>query len=196
MRIFILGFSLLLGVFSSFGHNPLSARYFLEVNENATILTINLSQDGINNVLIEKLGKETFNQLELEQLKEQIFQYIRSNFYLSIDGEIIPLQEGGIKLGNHQTDLKFILSPLLQRPESIKIDIPAFQENDHHQSIFSYSIYGLNDHVVLDSSNNYKSIISFSNSTSRSWLWIISIIIIGFAVFFFLKKRQIFHLAK
>jgi len=50
MKIFVIGLIWIVSPNSSFGHNPLSARYRLEAGEGASLLTINLSQYGKENL--------------------------------------------------------------------------------------------------------------------------------------------------
>jgi hypothetical protein len=179
MKIFILAICCLIGMAPSYGHNPLSSRYYLEAGVQASILTVNLSQQGVNMALIAKLGEEGFHQLNQQELKEHLAQYIKTNFILSINGEKVQLLEGGIKLGSHQTDLKFILPPLSEEVNSLAIAIPAFKENGSHQTIFSYKINGKVDHLILSQDNNYQSSVQFSEAQTHSWLWIILAGLVG-----------------
>ncbi|MDA8693249.1 hypothetical protein N9L92_04235 [Saprospiraceae bacterium] len=139
-----------------FGHNPLSARYHLESNDKVSLLTINLSQDGVNSALYKVHNKEDIAALSRAEFEELIVDYIKSNFSLNIDGEVIRLNEGGIKYGSHQTDLKFVLPPLPSAFKEMVVDISAFKENENHQTIFSYSIQGLKDRAILKSKNDYR----------------------------------------
>lgn len=152
--ILVFGF-LLLQTFC-FGHNPLSARYYLESNNKVSLLTINLSQDGVNSALYKIHGKEKLSVLSRAELEKLIVDYIKSNFNLEIDGKEIVLNEGGIKFGSHQTDLKFVLPPISPAFDKMEIGISAFKENVDHQTIFTYDIQGLKDRAILKSKNNYK----------------------------------------
>lgn len=142
-----------------FAHNPLSAKYYLEHNEKGTFLSIYLSQTGVDKAFNKKYGQEIIQQKTALEYKELLVQYIKSNFNLKIDNQKIELLDGGIKLGNHQTDLKFILSPFAKDIETININISAFQENEKHQTIFSYNLYGLVDKAILSHKNDYTATI-------------------------------------
>ncbi len=161
-----------------FSHNPLSARYHLEAGEEVSLLTINLSQDGVNQILLKQYSKKELDNMSQKQFEELIVDYIKSNFSLSIGQQEIKLKEGGIKLGSHQTDLKFVLPPVSSEVQEMDLSIPAFKENDQHQTIFSYNINGRNDHLILSSDNNYQSTIIPPMSTqanSRIWFVLIGL---------------------
>lgn len=157
MRTLLLWLILTISPILTFGHNPLSARYHLEANDKVSLLTISLSQDGVNQALLAANKLTTLSHLNRIELEEMIVAYVKRNFNLTLDGSRIKLEEGGIKLGSHQTDLKFILPPVSIHADKLEIDIPAFKENDYHQTIFSYQINGRSEHIILSSDNEYQS---------------------------------------
>jgi len=180
----------------SFGHNPLSARYHFEAGENASLLTINLSQDGVNNFLSKKFDREELSNFSGKELEIIIVEYIKDNFSMSAEGKKIELDKGGIKLGNHQTDLKFVLPPFSNSVDDFDIDISAFKENSNHQTIFSYKIFEKNDHVILSNLNDYKSTVSLSSiqqsSSSFSYAFILGGIgILVLLAFGFMRKQSL-----
>ncbi len=194
MRIFIIGLICIISPLLSFGHNPLSAKYHIEAGEHASLLSVSLSQDGVNHVFSKKYGKERFSEMNRKEFEELLVDYIKKNFNLSIDGKEIKLSQGGIKLGSHQTDLKFVLPPLPQKIGKIEVDIPAFKENKNHQTIFSYKTKGVTNHVILSSSNDYQSTINLQAADTNAWLWLILIGGIILVIMIFLKFR--FHSKK
>lgn len=174
MKTLIIGLVCIISPLYTFGHNPLSARYHLEAGDHVSLLTINLSQDGINHALIKKHGKEMLETIGQNEFKTLIVAYVKSNFNLIIDGEEIILQKGGIKLGRHQTDLKFVLPPISKKAEQLDINISAFKENENHQTIFSHNIKEEASHVILRSQNDYRSTFNFSEPVeSNNWLFIV-----------------------
>lgn len=174
MKHIILGLTLFVSPFLVIAHNPLSATYHFEAGKDASVLSINLSQDGVNKILIDKYGSDEMNLISQKKFKELIVDYIKSNFNLTIDEQPIILNKGGIKLGTHQTDLKFVLPPLPNDFTIFHIKIPAFKENGNHQTIFSYKMSGKKDKVILDKKNNYEASIRLSPQVFNSnWLWAI-----------------------
>jgi len=191
IRNFIVGLIFIVSPIFSFGHNPLSSRYHLEAGEQASLLSINLSQNGVNNALLKKYSKEHFEELNKKEFEELIVSYIKNNFNLSIDQKKLSLKKGGIKSGSHQTDLKFVLPPISKDIKKIDIAIPAFKENEDHQTIFSYHINSKSDHIILSSKNDYKSTIIFQTSASTdSWLWFVLVSFIVIILIILLKLYQ------
>ena len=187
MNKFIIGILFWAIPFISFAHNSLSARYYLESTPSGSVLTINLSQTGVNQLMSEKYNEEYFLNLDEKAWKELIVNYVKENFTLKVDGVKIALAKGGIRLGNHQTDLKFILPALPQKPNAIFVNIPAFKENGKHQTILAYNILGKANKVILNQQNNYKANIDLygntnQNSPNYKWLFIISGILILLAL--------------
>jgi len=193
IRYFIIGLFFIVSPIFSLAHNPLSSRYHLEAGEQASLLSINLSQDGVNSVMLKKYGKEKLEGSNQKEFEELIVDYIKSNFNLIINGKKISLKKGGIKSGSHQTDLKFVLPPILKETKKIDINIPAFKENENHQTIFSYNINGKSDHKILSLQNDYQSTLIFgaavseTSNSSNSWLWFILVGLISVISIILLK---------
>jgi hypothetical protein len=179
MKTFIFGTVLMLSSIICLGHNPLSARYHLESGENASMLSISLSQDGVNHALLNRYTSEELDKLSRKEFEELIVQYIKDNFDLIVDSEKIELKEGGIKLGSHQTDLKFVLPPISQEIDEFGISISAFKENNNHQTIFTHNFNVGNGRIILSSRNDYQSNVGLSQSSYLShWFILIFLIII------------------
>ncbi|MDO6596710.1 hypothetical protein Q4512_07270 [Oceanihabitans sp. 2_MG-2023] len=176
-RIFIFVFFATLH--SVFAHNPLSAMYYLEVNEGVSVLNISLSQSGLNEALkkhYSNIDLETLSSIEYKQLA---IKYLKENFNLNINNKSVALLDGGIKLGNHQTDVKFILSQLPKNFESLDVEIKAFVQNKHHQTVFSLVLNENTSKVILNEINNYKTTVVFKNNImvkgekvfNKNYLW-------------------------
>lgn len=149
---------------TTFGHNPLSAHYRLINDGRVSMLTINLSQSGINNLLFKSFGEEEANKLSRQGLSELIVWYVKQNSKIYVDEKLISLGEGGVKIGSHQTDLKFVLSPLSIDARNIRVVITAFRDNGRHQTIFSYAFPNVTGKVILSQKNNYSAIIDLRNN--------------------------------
>lgn len=188
MNKVLLGALLLLSPLLLLAHNPLSARYYLESDKQGTFLNIYLSQDGVHQALTQKYGRQVLTQYGSPAFKQVIVHYIKENFSLKADGEPLELLEGGIKLGNHQTDLKFLVTPLSKAVQQLEVHIPAFQENQHHQTIFSYNIYDKVDKVILSEHNNYQSTILLRDNFSIIWAGVAGAFLLVVAVVFLKRK--------
>lgn len=175
MNKLLLGCFLLLSPILLFAHNPLSAKYYLEHNDQGTFVNIYLSQDGVNQAMLQQYGRDVLQQQDQTAFKQLIVDHIKNNFELKVDGQVVTLLEGGIKLGNHQTDLKFLLDPLPKEVNQLEISIPAFKENAHHQTIFSYNIYNTIDKVILSEQNNFQATVLLKEGGTyySPWLYVL-----------------------
>jgi len=173
-------------------HNPLSAMYYLEVKEDINLLNINLSQNGLNEALKKQYSKINLEELTNTEYKQLAVNYLKENFHLEINGNTINLLEGGLKLGRHQTDAKFIVSELPKTFENLNVKIEAFIENEHHQTIFSLLLNGKTSKVILNQNSNYTASVIFkdnlmlvnSKTFNRNFLWCFALI----PIFLFGKK--------
>lgn len=174
----------LLCIQSALAHNPLSAMYYLEVKDNLGILNISLSQAGFQEALNKHYPDTEFDRLSEAEYKQLAVAYVKDNFYLRVNGNRIDLLNGGLKLGSHQTNLKFITSALPKDFSTLDITISAFKENEHHQTILSWSLHGETDKVILTENNDYSASIRFEDNKmvadkgkfKTDYLWFIAIV--------------------
>lgn len=144
-------------------HNPLSAVYYLEVKDGFGILNISLSQVGFQNALLKYHVDIQLDSLSSDAYKKLAISYLKEHFNLKINDQPIDLLKGGLKLGNHQTNVKFVTSTLPKHLEHLTVTINAFEQNKHHQTIFSLSQKGLTDKLILSEKNNFSANASFEN---------------------------------
>ncbi len=172
------------GVKMLHAHNPLSAMYYLEMKDNLDILNISLSQTGFQEALNKHYPNIEFDKVSNLEYKQLAVAYIKENFNLNINGNQVYLLKGGLKLGNHQTDFKFVTAKLPEQFNTLTVKINAFKENEHHQTIFSWSLQGISDKVILTEHNGYSATVEFRNNKvitdkgkfNTHYLWFIAIV--------------------
>ncbi len=172
----------------SFAHNPLSAMYYLEVKEDFGIMNLSLSQAGSHEAIFKNYSDEAISEMSDLEYKKLIVQYVKDNFHLTINGNEVELLDGGVKLGNHQTDLKFVTSELPSTFNTLDVRIDAFKENEHHQTVFSLAFNDKTSKVILNKTNNYTTYVNFvdnemianSSQFQMGYLWFILVIPIAF----------------
>lgn len=190
MKKLIIRFTFLVFPMFIYAHNPLTAMYRFIANENGGVVNIVLTQDGVNNAFIAQYGLEALNEMSQDRFKELMVAYVKSNFKLEINGESISLLEGGIKLGKHQTNLKFITKVIPKDAHTLSINIPAFKENENHQTVFSFQIGNEKNKLILDKRNNYKETLNFNESEAYiNWTYCLIAFFIIIALGFFFKKK-------
>lgn len=144
-------------------HNPLAAMYYFEVVDSIGILNIKLSQAGLHAALEKAHPDEDITALSGTAYKKLAAGYLKENFALTINQQPVPLLEGGIKLGSHQTDIKYITSTIPGEIVDLSVSIPAFKENEYHQTIFSISHQGETDKIILNEHNDFSESVTFLN---------------------------------
>ncbi|CAM4295328.1 hypothetical protein [Zobellia nedashkovskayae] len=193
-KTFIFCLLTLLTIKMAYAHNPLSATYYLEVKQELGILNVSVSQAGFQEALNKHYPEVEFDKLSAIEYKKLAVDYIKGNFNLTVNGNQVQLLNGGLKLGDHQTDLKFITSDLPEAFNTLAIKIDAFKENEHHQTVFSLSLNGVSDKVILSEKNNYGTSVEFEDSKmiakkesfNTKYLWFftaIPVIIVGKKLF-------------
>ena len=189
----------LLSYSSAMAHNPLSAVYYLELKDHLGILSISVSQDGLNEALIKQHPLEDFTTITTIKYKELAVQYIKDNFDLRLNNCEYPINDGGIKLGNHQTDFKFILDDLPKAISTIIISINAFRENEQHQTIFSVALATLKNKVILNEDNDYtaklhiknnKLVQESSDGNKHLGLLLAIVVLLSLAYFYWINNKK------
>ena len=199
MQKIFLGLILFISPFFLFAHNPLSAVYKLENISNGSVLKVNLTQGSINKTLKDIYDPDFLAKITQKEYKELVVRYVKENFNLKINDKQITLSKGGIRLGNHQTDLSFITSFISEEIKTIDLEITSFKNNQGHHNMFFYKRNGESEKIVLSQKNDFKSEVDFQESTEPSSFFlsktmiIIVISLIGTAllVFFGLKFKKV-----
>ncbi|MBU2929685.1 hypothetical protein [Winogradskyella psychrotolerans] len=183
-KIVGLCFFIMLFMQTSYAHNPLSAMYYLEVKDGFGIVNLNLSQVGLHEAVFQNYTEEAIRNLSSENYKKLIVNYIKSHFFLIINDVKVELLDGGLKLGKHQTNMKFVTTKLPLEFESLEAHINAFKENEHHQTIFSLILNGKTSKVILNEANNFTAYNKFIDNEmvisttpfKKGYLWCIALI--------------------
>jgi hypothetical protein len=179
----LLGLIILISPIFLLAHNPLSAVYRLESQNDGGVLKIYLTQAAVNKTLKDIHGVDFINTLGEKDFKELIVSYIKDNIGIVINGSAIELEKGGIRYGNHETDLTFITSALPETINNIDLKITSFKDNEYHQTIFYLRKNdGTSEKIVLNSKNDFEAKINFEKTEDSFYLIIVSIIIIGLVV--------------
>ncbi|WP_422361050.1 hypothetical protein [Reichenbachiella sp.] len=134
----IIAIILLIGstVFNTVAHNAKIATFTLRDTGAGWLVEMNFAQAGVDATMIEIHGSEKLENLDKKSYQNLIVEYVKSNFNLKVDGEVIKLKNGGIMLGSHQTDLKFVLPEMPPHPGEAQIYIPMFGNTYNHTNLF------------------------------------------------------------
>lgn len=114
------------------------------------------AQAGVDYSLSKYLGNNSLDTLNAAIYKEYLADYIKSHFNLVIDNKSIPIGSGGIKLGNHQTDIRFFLPSFPKQYNRIFLSIPLFEENPNQHTIVKIKDGLLEGRKILKHTNNFE----------------------------------------
>jgi hypothetical protein len=185
---------------SVWAHDINTASVVIKKMDSVWTIHLSFSRIGANYSMSEFL-KTDLTTLEASRFKEKLVQYVRSNLKLSVDDTSIPIGPGGIKLGNHQTDLRFFIPDFPPEYEQISLSIPLFNENANQHTIVRFSD-GIDEiRKVLSHANNFTfrfkltpdGFVETIDGTTR-YLFIFGIPLVGVLLWFiwmiFSKKKR------
>ncbi len=176
---------------SAFAHNPRIASFTLRDAGIGWYLEMSFARSAVDAEMIDIHGEELLTTIEKEEYQRFFMEYVYDHIHIVQDGEVIELGAGGIRLGNHQTDLKFPLRELTD-PHHLDIAINLFE--DEHNQVNLFRIYrgGESLHkVFLSEDNDFKTsfrlnpdggVIQVDNTNASARLmptWIIALVTIG-----------------
>ena len=146
-------------------HNPLTAKVELNTSmAGGGLLNIYLSQTGLHEALL-KYSKETdFDNISPTAYKRLAVQYIKSHIDITADNIPLVIGEGGIKLGNHQTDLRFSIDRVPQNIQLLDAKIDIGKENGNHHTVFWWKQKEGSRKVVLSTRNQFQSELGIKQS--------------------------------
>ena len=142
---------------SSFSHNPLTSRFELRASlDKGALLNVYLTQSGVHSALLKKHPSINFPELSSSDYKSLLFKYIKSKVVIFADGEKLNLRYGAIKLGKHQTDMKFFIDNYPNKVQRLEVNIDAFKENGKQYSVFLWYAENKSSKVILSHKNNFS----------------------------------------
>lgn len=191
---------LLLGLSQLYAHDPLTSRFELHSNfNNGAVMRIYLTQAGVHRTLQkEHPGSDLENKEAYEQM---IISYLKDHINIDADGLPLELNSGAIKLGSHETSVVFLVKNYPQSVKKLNVNIDAFKENGHHQTVFWWYTPGEKSRFVLSKRNNFQAFFEIGKEPyskqadkaiagfSSAWVFILAFSINAVGVFFFLRKK-------
>lgn len=155
-KAYISLFVMLFGFFAS-AHDPFSARFELHTNhKEGALLHIYLSQVSVHKTLIGVHPQVDFEKVEADQYKEMVVAYLKDHITIHGDGIEMNIGVGAIRLGSHQTELKFHLKNYPDHVERLEVAIDAFGESKRQHSVFWWYTSEKSSRLVLSSVNGFS----------------------------------------
>ncbi len=122
--------------FNAIAHNAKIATYTLRDTGMGWFIEMNFAQAAIDAQMLKLFDKQTLESMSHEDYKSAFIKYLNENFILRVDGEKVNLVNGGILLGSHQTDVKYILPEIPSQPHDISIYLPMFEDIYNQTNLF------------------------------------------------------------
>lgn len=149
--------------FQCLAHNAKIATFTLRDTGAGWLVEMNFAQAGVDAAMVEIYGVEKLRSIDKNVYQNLIVDYVKTNFHLTVNGHQIKLGSGGIMLGSHQTDLKFVLPDMPVQPEHAEIYLPLFGDTYNHTNLFRIYRGGKNiTKFFLSEDNDFRVNIAFT----------------------------------
>lgn len=148
-----------------FSHNTQQSSFKLFLSDNNdNFIEIILSQYGVEQALINKYPDLNLQSITPKDFKELLVQHLKQNISMSVDGNPLNIGGGLIKLGSHQTNVRFKVNNFKGNPKYLDVNASCFQENEKQNNIFTVTYNGLTARANLSAENMFQSRYVFDKS--------------------------------
>ena len=137
-------------------HNPNTASIVISPINGVWVAQLTISQEGASYVLTSYYADKDLNSIEVAEYKELYIDYLRKKISLIVDNKNIKLSSAGIKLGNHQTDIKFLLPDFPKNYKIVQLNLPIFTENKQQHTVVKIVEKEKSIRKVLNNSSGFK----------------------------------------
>lgn len=183
-------------------HNAKIATYTLRDTGTGWFIEMNFAQTAIDAQMLKLYDSDELIDMSTDEYKKLFLKYLSENFHLRVDGEKVEFISGGILLGSHQTDVKFVLPEIPDNPEQMSIYLPMFEDIYNQTNLFRIYRGGGNfTKFFLSADNNFIAHMEFTDQgivaiekepvNRLALVSGISILIIGIGTLFFLLRRKL-----
>ena len=116
-------------------HNVKIATFNMHQVEGIWVLDMSFAQSSLDAALNQYLSDGEIATMSEDELKEWLMNYIRMNVSFQTDSGDILLGQGGIRLGSHQTDFKFLIPDLPKDINWVRVKMPINEFSYNHTNI-------------------------------------------------------------
>ncbi|MEP5614086.1 MAG: hypothetical protein ABJP45_17675 [Cyclobacteriaceae bacterium] len=143
--------------FQANAHNAKISTLTLRDTGAGWIIEMAFAQATIDAEMLRFHTKEELEEFPRKEYQDKVVEYVRDHFSLIVDGRNVALQDGGIMLGSHQTNLKFVLPEIPDQPRHMEAFLPMFGTSYNHTNIFRiYRGEGTMTKFFLSSDNEFR----------------------------------------
>lgn len=144
-------------------HNAKISTFTLRDTGAGWMVEMAFAQASIDVAMQNIFDEYQLKNFTSEEYRNEVIDYVKEHFHLKANGINIELDDGGIMLGNHQANLKFVLPQIPINPDKMKVYIPMFGNMFNHTNIFRIYRGGAKvDKVFLSSDNDFRANVEFT----------------------------------
>jgi len=187
-NLIVLKLLFVLAIHSLHAHNPLTARFELHGTlEKGAMLHTYLTQVGVHQALVKEYPSTNWENVSTDEYKSKIVKYLRDHIFIEADGAALTLGKAAIKLGDHQTEVKFYIADYYLETEELHVHVNAFAENGNQQSVFWWYTPVKTSKTILSRNINFKKVLFKSKIEDgglnlSSWKVLLSFMVVFFLV--------------
>lgn len=139
-------------------HNPQIVTYTIRNQYNIWLVEASFPQVSVQNALIKSHGKNEVNNYDEATYRNKIINLFREVIQLSANNRKLMLGDAAIKLGSHQTDVKFMIKNFPNHLDefNLTVEIESLPFNEKQQNIVRVIAYDQMERQILSKSNTYK----------------------------------------
>lgn len=180
-------------------HNPNTTSVVISPVNGVYTLHYVISQEGANYALAEFYAGQDLQSFSSDEYKEKYINYLKQHIQLKIDGDLISIGSGGIKLGNHQTDVRFLLPNYPTDYKTVELTLDVFKQNENQNTVVRFLEGKKSFRKVLNTKNGFS--LQFENTTKgfvwkqdeeplNFWYYVIPLFVIGILTLLVWAKRK------
>lgn len=141
---------------STKAHNPNTTSVVFSPINGIWMAQFTISQEGANNALAQFYSDKNFKNISEAAYKKMYVEYIKKKFTLLVDGNIVLFDSGGIKLGSHQTNIKFLLPDFPKEFKTVELNFPLFEENKEQNTVVKFELEKKTIRKILNHHNEFN----------------------------------------
>jgi len=156
-RVIIVGLVLMVGLcVRVWAHNPQIATYQVKKINDGWLVEASFPQVAVHSALVKMYGKEKIKSLSEKEYKEKLVAYFKANTIISLNGKKVALGDVALRLGSHQTDLKFLLNASVSSIDKMSFRLEALAENHGQQNVLRVFDGEKKGRFILSEKNSYS----------------------------------------
>lgn len=154
---YVLGLILILVIQTASGHDPNLATFVISHRKGVWLVEMSCSQAALHKSITHKhpeLENEGFNS---KQYKEAVIEYLKGSISITANSfGKVSLGQGGIRLGDHQSDAKFELIGMPIELHELHVELRTMVENGNHTNALKVKLEDHTEKFLLTKRNNYQ----------------------------------------